>query len=154
MKRVKGDLIQLALANEFDVIVHGCNCFCAMSQGIARQIRKTFPKAWDADRETASGDRSKLGRYSLARIHVNGLDLVVVNGYTQFRFDGTGVLADYQAIETLFGALKADFSGKRFGYPRIGAGLAGGDWDTIRRIIDRAMDGEDHTVVEFQRQAP
>jgi O-acetyl-ADP-ribose deacetylase (regulator of RNase III) len=39
------------------------------------------------------------------------------------------------------------FAGKRIGYPKIGAGLAGGDWSIIEEIIDRELEGEDHTLV-------
>jgi len=39
MKIVNGDLIKMALAGEFDVIVHGSNCFCNFGAGIAKQIR-------------------------------------------------------------------------------------------------------------------
>ena len=35
MKIIKGNLISLALAGEFEVIIHGCNCFCTMGAGIA-----------------------------------------------------------------------------------------------------------------------
>lgn len=42
MKYVKGDLIKLALAGEFDVIAHGCNCFCTMGAGIAPQMASAF----------------------------------------------------------------------------------------------------------------
>jgi len=41
------------------------------------------------------------------------------------------------------------FAGRRIGYPRIGAGLAGGDWQRIAAIIDEELAGEDHTLVEF-----
>ncbi len=149
MRRVKGDLIKLALDGKFDIIVHGCNCFCAMGAGIALQIRQTFPKAYEADRETKSGDKNKLGKYSWALINNGDGPLIVVNGYTQFHYTGKRVLADYKAIEELFAHLKTDFPGKRFGYPKIGAGLAGGDWDIIRKIIDNALVGEEHTLVEF-----
>lgn len=40
MKERDGDLIQLALAKEFDLIVHGCNCYCTMDAGIAKTIRQ------------------------------------------------------------------------------------------------------------------
>ncbi|MEH0020793.1 MAG: phosphatase [Desulfobacter sp.] len=152
MKQVKGDLIKLALAGEFDVIIHGCNCFCAMGAGIARQIRATFPQAYDADCQTTPGDRSKLGTYTHAQIDNQGTSLFVVNGYTQYHYDGNGVLSDYDAISALFLALGKEFTGKRFGYPKIGAGLAGGDWAVISGLIDKAMDGEDHTLVEFSRE--
>ena len=30
MKTIEGNLISLAKAGQFDVIVQGCNCFCTM----------------------------------------------------------------------------------------------------------------------------
>ena len=41
-QEVEGDLIKLALKGNFDVIVHGCNCFCTMKAGIAPLMAKTF----------------------------------------------------------------------------------------------------------------
>ena len=40
MNIVKGCLIELAVEGNFDVIVHGCNCFNTMGAGIAKQIKK------------------------------------------------------------------------------------------------------------------
>ncbi len=151
MKHAKGDLIELALAGKFDVIIHGCNCFCTMGAGIARQIRDTFPQAYEADLTTLAGDIEKLGSYTKARVTVLGNTLFIINGYTQYHYEGDGVLADYDAIDTLFRQLKTKFEGLRFGYPKIGAGLANGNWDTIAKIINRALDGEDHTLVTFNR---
>jgi len=33
MKAIKHNLIHLAHNGEFDLIVHGCNCFCTMGAG-------------------------------------------------------------------------------------------------------------------------
>lgn len=148
MNIIKGDLIALALAGHFDVIIHGCNCFCTMGAGIAKQIKETFPPAYQADQDTGMGDRRKLGSYSHARVNKNNCCLIIVNGYTQFAFSGPGVLADYQAIQRLFRKIKSDFQNLRIGYPKIGAGLAGGDWQIISRIIREELEGEDHTLVE------
>lgn len=57
MKKLKGDLIALALEGEFSVIVHGCNCQCAMGKGIAKTIKTRFPEAYQADLKTKKGDR-------------------------------------------------------------------------------------------------
>jgi len=151
MKILKGDLIQLALSGKFDVIIHGCNCFCSMGAGIARQIRETFPLAFQADFETESGDKNKLGSYSKAVVKISQAPLTIVNGYTQYQYSGAQMLADYDAIATLFSRVKMDFSGKKIGYPKIGAGLAGGDWKRIKEIIDHQLAGEDHTLVEYLR---
>ena len=149
MKTIHGDLIQLALDGEFDVIIHGCNCQCTMGAGIARSIKNTFPEAFQADMETTKGDRDKLGTISTATMERNGNTITIVNGYTQFHWRGSGVFVDYDAIRDVFAAVKSRFPGQRIGYPRIGAGLAGGDWEKIEKIIVRELDGENHTLVEY-----
>jgi len=149
MKLEKGDLITLVLAGRFDVIVHGCNCFCSMGAGIAKTIQEKFPEAYAADLVTVKGDRNKLGSYSSATVNRNGRMITIVNGYSQYYFHGADVLVDYHAVRRLFAKLKAEFSGKRIGYPKIGAGLAGGDWQILAAIIDEELDGEDHTIVLY-----
>jgi len=147
MKVIKGDLIELALDGVFDVILHGFNCQCVMGAGIAKVIKKQFPDAYDADINTHKGDKSKLGSISFATVNVEKGELIIVNGYTQFHWLGSGVLVDYEAIRSVMKNVKSKFSGKRIGYPRIGAGLAKGDWE----IIAQELKGENHTLVEFSQ---
>jgi len=53
MKYAQGNLIDLALAGEFDLIAHGANCFCTMGEGLAsgrwveieKVINKVLPSA-------------------------------------------------------------------------------------------------------------
>ena len=149
MNTIKGDLITLALEGKFDVIVHGCNCFCTMSAGIARAIQDEFPEAYAADLVTIKSDRNKLGDFSFATVKRNGHEITIVNGYTQFHFHGESVLADYEAVQRLFKKVKLRFSGKRIGYPKIGSGLAGGDWERISQIIDKELAGENHSLVVY-----
>jgi len=149
MKSVRGDLLQLAREGVFDLIVHGCNCHCEMGAGIAKSIRGQFPAAYEADLATTKGDRNKLGTYSSATVETENHQLTIVNAYTQFDWAGGGVQADYDAIRRVFERISDHFSGRRIGYPKIGAGLAGGDWPTIEEIIDQALAGEDHTLVIF-----
>ena len=149
MNIIHGDLLRLALDGRFDVIVHGCNCQCAMGKGIALSIKQQFPEAYAADLATPKGDRSKLGTFSRAEILRPPASFTVVNAYTQFHWRGDGVLVDYDAIRSAFRRIKEEFTGRRIGYPRIGAGLARGDWSIIAGIIDQELAGEDHTLVEF-----
>ncbi len=149
MKTIDGDLLLLANTGSFEVIVHGCNCFCEMNGGIARSIQQHFPEAYQADLATARGDKEKLGTYSVASVHRNGKQVVIVNAYTQYHWSGKGVLADYEAIRDVFTAIKRDFAGCKIAYPRIGAGLARGDWRVIEKIIDEQLHGEEHTLVNF-----
>lgn len=150
MKVVRGDLLTLAVDGAFDVIVHGCNCQCSMGAGIAKSIRARFPEAYAADRETENGDRDKLGTITTATVEVGDHELTIVNAYTQFHYRGKGVLVDYDALQSAFRLVKDRVAGSRIGYPRIGAGLAKGDWDRIAAIIDNELAGEDHTLVEYE----
>jgi O-acetyl-ADP-ribose deacetylase (regulator of RNase III) len=149
MRTIRGDLLQLALEGEFDAIVHGCNCQCQMGKGIALSIKQRFPEAYAADLTTVKGDRSKLGTISTAEIQRGDRTFHVVNGYTQFHWRGQGVKADYDAIRKVMKAVKAGFGGKRIGYPRICAGLAGGDLVAIAALIEEELAGESHTLVEY-----
>jgi O-acetyl-ADP-ribose deacetylase (regulator of RNase III) len=149
MKIIKGDLIKLALEGKFDIIIHGCNCICTMGAGIAKAIKAEFPEAFKADQVTEKGDKSKLGSYTQATTSRNGHSITVINAYTQFNYRGKGIKADYDAIRNVFKELKSEYTGKRFGFPLIGAGLAGGDWKVISEIISEELQGEDYTLVEF-----
>lgn len=144
MKIVQGDLIELAKQGHFDVIVHGCNCLCVMNSGIAKQIRENFPNAYLADLDTLKRE-NKLGTYSKA---ITG-ELTILNAYTQYKYgrDKNVVYADYKAIAQVFKSIAKHFPDKRIGYPKIGAGLANGNWDVIKDIIDYYLEGMNHTLV-------
>ncbi len=149
MKILHGDLIELAKGGEFDVIIQGCNCQCRMGRGIALTIKQQFPEAYTADCQTKIGDREKLGTFTTAQIDRDGYNFTIVNGYTQFNWQGEGVLADYDAIRSVFKQVKKQFKGQRIGYPKLGAGLARGDWDIISQTIEEELADENHTYVEF-----
>lgn len=140
MKTITGNLIDLAKAGNFDVIVHGCNCFHLKGAGIAKAIKDAFPNAYEADTKTVYGAEGKLGMCSYGYYK----NLVIVNAYTQF-YPGKDIR--YTALQSAFQQVKRDFSGKRIAYPKIGAGIAGGDWGIISRIIDKELESEDNTLV-------
>lgn len=154
MKIVVGNLLDLAEKGEFDVIIHGCNCFCTMGSGIAKEVRGRWPWVYDADNETLAGDSSKLGLYTQADVLVWDSEnlthtFTVINAYTQYRYGRGQRHVDYNAVERVFGEVANNFhaTDKRIAYPKIGAGLAGGDWDIVSGIIDNKLVGMDHTLV-------
>jgi O-acetyl-ADP-ribose deacetylase (regulator of RNase III) len=151
MNTVQGDLISLGKQGAFDVIANGCNCFCTMGAGIALVIKREFPAAYEADLATKKGAREKLGTCSTARVKIaNGRELVIVNAYTQFHWSqGPKPLADYDAIRACMAFIRREHAGKRIGLPKIGAGLAGGDWTKIAAIIGSELAGENVTIVEY-----
>ena len=147
MKKIEGDLIKSALNNEFDAIIHGCNCFHTMGAGIARTVKQVFPEAYVADvQDTKKGDIDKLGTCSIAEVDRDGVKVTIINAYTQYQY-WNEMDVDYDAVRSCMKQIKENFSGKRIGLPMIGAGLAGGDWDIISAIMEEELVDEDVTLV-------
>lgn len=154
MKVIEGDLVKLAKEGEFDVIVHGCNCQNIMGGGIAKQIKQEFPDAYRADEKCHRYEMNFLGNFSLGE-HDN---LFIINAYTQF-YTGKASLPltkdsksnRLRAIDQVFMRIARSVPvDRKIGIPKIGAGLAGGDWDKISKIIEKQMKNHDVTVVEYK----
>jgi O-acetyl-ADP-ribose deacetylase (regulator of RNase III) len=154
-QELDGDLIELAKRAEFDVIAHGCNCHSTMGAGIAPQMAIAF----GCDRfimERIGSDVNKLGNIDYQTINVNENELIVVNAYTQFNYgrnhaDGDAKPLSYEALTLCMKKINILFAGKHIGLPKIGAGLAGGDWDLIKAIIQRELRDCKVTVVNYKK---
>jgi O-acetyl-ADP-ribose deacetylase (regulator of RNase III) len=154
-QEVDGDLITLAKAGTFDVIAHGCNCHSTMGAGIAPQMAKAF----GCDRfimERIGSDVNKLGNIDYQTINVNENELIVVNAYTQFNYgrnhaDGDAKPLSYEALTLCMKKINVLFAGKHIGLPKIGAGLAGGDWERIKYIIQRELIDCQVTIVNYKK---
>lgn len=120
LNKVKGNLLDLAEAGDFDIIVQGCNCFNTMGGGIAREIRERYPMAATVDNETQKGDYRKLGNFTTA---FTG-KFLIVNAYTQYNMSTGEDVFEYTAFQLILEKLAFVYSGKRFGFPYIGMGLA------------------------------
>ena len=157
-KEIYGDLIELALKGEFDVISHGCNCHSVMGAGIAVPMKKTFGchkfemESWGStieklgciDYETFVLGKNAIWSLIDADNKLNEPELTVVNSYTQYNYglnhiDGSSKPLDYEALTLCMRKINHIFKGKRVGLPFIGAGLAGGDPDVIREIFKKEL---------------
>lgn len=158
---VQGNLIELATTDtgRYKAIAHGCNCFCTMGSGIAKTIRERFPMAYteDCDFMAYMPKEAKLGKFST--YYSRKFDLTIFNLYTQFDFGTHKQQVIYEAVEKCFVGLNRSFSPyvtnnpKQFdlGIPKIGAGLAGGDWDIIADIINKVTPKLKIELVEFNK---
>jgi len=153
LKHAKGNLLDLAEAGEFDIVVQGCNCFCTMGGGIAREIRDRYPVVASVDRKTVKGDYMKLGTWT----ECDAGDLnrfTVINAYTQYNVSTGQDVFEYVAFGLILQKLEHRFGDKRIGLPYIGMGLAGGRRETIVPMIEYfaisvAKKGGSVTLVEF-----
>jgi len=145
----------MAINGEFDVITHGCNCFCQMGAGIAPQVARAFgADGFPMELYHHKGDMNKLGTIDYQAVGTPNGDLIVVNAYTQFGFGrnhkgGTDIPLDYEALTLCMRKINNKFKGKHVGLPQIGCGLAGGDWDKVVYIIMNTLVDCDVTVVIY-----
>lgn len=156
MKTVKGNLIKLAEEGQFDVIVHGCNCQCKMGKGLAKQIKETFPSAYEADLKTVKGDRKKLGSYSWVKVRLaNGKHLYIVNAYIQFWYssDPNDTMLSMRALDIVMFKIAETFKGKKIGMPMIGTGLASGEWKNVSKCLEQHFSKHDLTIVQYDKKS-
>lgn len=155
---IDGDLIKLALGGSFDVITHGCNCQSNMGAGIAPQMAKAFQcDRFKYEGSKYRGNINKLGNIDYEEpILASGKKLIVVNSYTQYRYgrnhtDGVSKPLDYEALTLCMRKINFLFEGMgmRIGLPKIGAGLAGGDWSVIEGIIQKELRDMIVTIVNY-----
>jgi O-acetyl-ADP-ribose deacetylase (regulator of RNase III) len=157
MNIIQGDLLELAEQGNFDIIVHGCNCFNTMRSGIARQIAERYPQAYAADCSTTKGDYNKLGNFSKSATN----KFVIVNAYTQYHFNNKHHkedLFEYISFAMILQKLVHTVGDCRFGFPMIGMGLAGGDKIKILSLLDDfdrsvQQNGGTVTLVEYSTKS-
>lgn len=122
-------------------IMHGCNAQGVMGSGVARIVRNKYSVAYDV--YCAQSPYYILGE--VIPVQVTD-DLVILNAITQELFGVGQVHADYDAIrQAMRGAIHIITSGTFRGphelhMPFIGAGLGGGDPDTILEIMHQELD--------------
>lgn len=151
LKYKKGCLIAALKNHEVEAIAHQANCFHTMKSGIAPQIVKAWHSVRLADLETNYGDKDKMGSASRAFTQ----DGLVFNIYGQYHWSRKCV--DYGTSYKHLGLglrhvrLLMDVSkAKSLGLPRIGCGLAGGDWGVVERLIKDAFEDSDIEVTVYE----
>ena len=96
-------------------------------------------------------DSEKLGAYSSVDVSGDGgfapYEVKIINAYTQYN---PGRDVNYEAIRKALRKIQHDLPLEAtIGIPRIGAGIAGGDWRQIEDIIVTELHDRDVTIVSF-----
>lgn len=133
IREVQGNVI----ATEEPILAHQVNCKGVMGVGLAKQIRQQILSAVQYGRyqkQCREQGEALLGRCELTRCPDGRL---VANLYGENIPPGKGLDTDYEALQKALVSLKhkaapiGDIAIP--GY--IGCGLAGGDWETVYRMI-------------------
>ncbi|MGL6228598.1 MAG: macro domain-containing protein [Culicoidibacterales bacterium] len=154
---IKGDIIEFmkesAKHNYVSFFAHGCNCFQVMKSGVARQLAKTYPAIEKADNMLHERLNKEVyyRKNILGTAHPVQIDntTIMLNLYTQF-MPGADLRID--ALADAFRQADEIIAGRGVLYiPKIGAGIAGGDWDEIKHIIDATTLRTMVVVIEFDK---
>jgi O-acetyl-ADP-ribose deacetylase (regulator of RNase III) len=155
----QGNLLDMAEAGNFDLVIQGCNCFNAMGSGIAREIRERYPYVAEVDSLTRRGDYTKLGTWTESIATSLQRDessiYTIINAYTQYNMSTGQDVFEYLAFQLILQKIAYIYPTKRIGLPYIGMGLAGGDKNRIIPMIENFADkmmstGGSVTLVEFK----
>lgn len=141
MKTIKGDIFN----GEWDGLCHCCNLHKTWGAGIVVPLKKKYPSAYKADLDSPDGD-DKLGHFSYAA-QLDGR--VIFNLYGQVGIGNNGdplnrncqydfIFNSLLRVCQMITRVKKDRD-KEYPFilalPKIGCGLAGGEWIIVEAII-------------------
>lgn len=129
----QGDLFA---ADDLPALAHGCNCVGSMGRGIAVEFRRRWPAMYEAYRRECREGRFKPG----------GVFVWDAGGRTIFNL-GTQPLPrpsarlEYIRTAVLEATRIAESrSIPAIGMPRIGAGLGGLQWDSVKAVLEEVAE--------------
>lgn len=135
----KGNLLDVTEG----IIVHGANAQGVMGSGVAKAIREKYPECFEQYRFQYEAYTLVLGDIVWwCKVNENGGgysdDLYIANAITQEFYGTDRRHVNYWAIANAFKEIfrQANVVKATVHFPKIGAGLGGGDWDIIEAIIN------------------
>jgi O-acetyl-ADP-ribose deacetylase (regulator of RNase III) len=128
----QGDILE----SDEKIIAHGCNCTGGFGSGFAKAVATRYPSVRDGYLRKHSAVGWKLGEVQLVGVGDDS-GRYVANCATQQRYGKPteGPYVSYPAIRQVIASLVKSYP-SGFAMPKIGAGLAGGNWDIISEIIN------------------
>ena len=133
-------------------ILHVANIYCSFGTGIAKEIRKRYPRAYQVDKMTKHADSSKIGQFTFAAADKNQ-EQSVANLYAMTGIGTSKRQLSYDALIECLENLKSwmikmEMDNEIIGIPYgMGAGLAGGDWIIVESIIQSIFTNSDFNVL-------
>ena len=134
-------------------IAHGANARGVMGSGVALAIKENFPEAYKEYRDLYVSRKESAGQneaYSFEElqtlplglnIYAKSKDKLIVNCITQKDYGkNQKQYVSYDAIQRCMRDMNTYLSQRKIeavAMPLIGAGLGGGDWEIISRIIEK-----------------
>lgn len=149
VREVRGDLLN----SPCDIICHQVNCRGVMGAGLAKKIAEAYPLVLRVYRDKYNKGLARLGELDF----IQTPDMrIVCNMYAQDRYGRDRQYTDYEAFKDCLDGIvdfvrrcesKYNRKIRKIGFPyNIGCGLAGGDWNIVRELIENRFATEDVEV--------
>lgn len=152
IKEIKGNLLD----THCKLIAHGVNCQGVMGSGVAKALYEKWPEvktqylAYYNDTDWVVEPDEYLGLVHFAYLSSN---LIVANCFTQQNYGTDGqVYLNYTALDQCLETLKErSFVTEmhEIAMPKIGCGLAGGDWNKVRTMIEDRFRNSNITIYVY-----
>ena len=119
------------LNTEISYIAHCVNNQHKMRSGVAKAIREKYPKAYDDYMS------SKLGMGNVIVSTNTPHNIIHIVGQDHYGYDGKQYV-DYVALRKGIKTINKHIH-EPVAFPKIGCGLAGGDWSIVSAILEEEM---------------
>lgn len=134
VKTEKGNILDI----QEGLVCHQVNCQGKMGAGLAKGIRKKYPKVYKEYMKQYNEGRLKLGNIMVIPVSPR---LSIINIASQDRYGRDRRYTDYKALRNCLKELKKfinkwDIKKVYFPY-KMGCNLGGGDWNIVESMIEK-----------------
>lgn len=128
--------MKIKLKNKKRIILHQVNCQGVMGAGFAKQIKNKYPLCFNEYKQICKNKNSK---ELLGTIYIyEGNKDIIVNMFSQDKCGRDKRYTDYIAMEKAIKELRQIYPSETIIAPyKIGCGLAGGNWNIVKEILER-----------------
>ena len=145
-KEYTGNILDLFKNIDNVAIIHGNNCENNMGKGLAKTLKDKFPKIWKPN------TKCTLGTSDIIEVKPNKF---IINAYTQvLRGKPNNTFDSYEirkeSLKKIFKELNLKEDTTLL-IPQIGAGLAGGNWKEIKKVILDNLKHENYIFVTYNK---
>ena len=140
---LRGDLF----AAPVDCLINPVNCVGVMGKGLAREFKRRYPAMFASYQEACRAGRLRPGRLHIWQAPDGAR---IVNFPTKRHWREPSRYQDIEAgLDALRGYLEAQ-GPVRVAVPPLGCGLGGLDWERVKDMIGRKLEGLTAQILIFE----
>lgn len=141
MKVINGDILTPnGDKNKIIIVCHQVNCMGVMGAGLALQIKNKFPDVYEQYKSRCKMIKKGIGGLGDVQYCSTKSGYIIANIFSQYNYGYKVCHTDYIALKNAFSYIAYCYPNAAIRIPyRIGCGLAGGDWNIVKKIIEESL---------------